>query len=111
MASEPSSIREVGKRTSWVSKPRIFVMNGSPWVQYRSYRAAHTGRLIPGGSFGGGLAADQPGQEQGDQDDRAVDGLDPVVRRVGQVENVLHQPEEDEAGRRPAHVAPAALQA
>src|ERR1700761_241847 len=58
-----------------------------------------------------GLAADDPGQDEREQDHRAVDGLDPVVRYVGEVEDVADDPEEDHAGRRAYHVAPPALQA
>src|SRR5450755_1138802 len=101
MASEPSSIREVGKRTSYVSKPRIVVMNGSPWVRSRFSGS----RSLGWRSFGCCLAADQPGHDQGHEDDRAVDGLDPVVGCVGQVEDVLNQAEQEDPGRGADHVA------
>src|SRR5580698_1452882 len=61
--------------------------------------------------FRGGLAADNPGQEQRKQDHAAVDGLDPVVRDVRQVQDVLHEAEQDHARGSADHVAAAALQA
>src|SRR5882757_2226377 len=61
--------------------------------------------------LGGGLAADDAGQEEREEDHRAVDGLDPVVRHLGEVQDVTDYAEEDNAGRRADHVAAAALQA
>src|ERR1700733_9088922 len=61
--------------------------------------------------FRGGLAADNPGQEEREEDHRAVNGLDPVVRHLGEVENVADDAEEDPPGPRADHVAPPALQA
>src|SRR3984885_1049676 len=61
--------------------------------------------------FRGGLAADNPGKEEREEDHRAVDGLDPVVRHLGEVEDVADDAEEDHPGRRADHVATPALQA
>src|SRR5487761_3822 len=61
--------------------------------------------------FRGGLAADHPGQEEREEDHRAVDGLDPVVRHVGEVEYVADDAQEDHPGRRADHVATPAFQA
>src|SRR6185437_15580456 len=61
--------------------------------------------------LGGGLAADDAGQEQREEDHRAVDGLNPVVRHLGEVEDVADDAEEDHPGRRANHVAAPALQA
>src|SRR3984885_5450520 len=61
--------------------------------------------------FRGGLAADDPGKEEREEDHRAVDGLDPVVRHVGEVEDVADDAEEDHPGRRADHVATPALEA
>ena len=44
-------------------------------------------------SFRGRLAPDEAGQDQREQDHGTVDRVDPVVRRVLQVQEVLHQAE------------------
>src|ERR1700743_1665272 len=61
--------------------------------------------------FRGGLAAHDAGQEEREEDHRAVDGLDPVVRHLGEVQDVADDAEEDNPGRRADHVAAPAFQA
>src|SRR5262245_12058404 len=69
-----------------------------------------TMQTLPSSRMSAAARSDEARQPERDQDDGAVRGVDPEGLDLREHENVLHEPEEHDAGERPEHAPTSALE-